>query len=1109
MSEQTLESARRLGIAALCLLFSLSALAQPDSEPGAMSESTFAGLELRTIGPAFMSGRIADIALHPDNPNVWYVAVGSGGVWKTVNAGTTWDSIFDGQGSYSIGAITLDPSNPNTVWVGTGENIGGRHVGYGDGVYVSHDGGATWKNVGLKESEHISRVVIHPEDPDTVWVAAQGPLWSAGGERGLYKTTDGGETWNRTLVGDDGDDRWTGVTDLVIDPRNPDVLYAATWQRHRTVASYVGGGPNSGIHRSTDGGETWTELTNGLPSSEANANLGKIGLAISPQQPDVLYAAIETNRREGGVWRSADRGASWVKMSDKIAVGTGPHYYQEIYASPHKFDRLYFMDVRAAFSDDGGKTWISIASENKHVDNHALVFRKDDPNYLLMGSDGGLYETFDHASTWRYVDNLPVTQFYKVAVDDAAPFYTVYGGTQDNNTQGGPSRTDNLHGVRNADWFVVLFGDGHQPATEPGNPDIVYAQWQQGNLVRADRTTGEIVYIQPQVEPGQAPNRFNWDAPILVSPHDPARIYHASQRVWRSDDRGDSWTMISDDLTRNQQRIELQVMGRQWSWDAPWDTYAMSNYNTITSLAESPVVEGLLYAGTDDGLIQVSDPGDENAGERWREIEVGDLPGVPDTAFVNDIKADLFDPDTVYVALDNHKFGDFKPYLLKSTDRGRRWKSIAGDLPDRDLVWRLVQDHVDPDLMFVGTEFGVYFTVDGGGQWIKLTGNAPTISYRDLAIQRRENDLVGATFGRGFWILDDYSALRDVDAETLAREAALFEPRDAWWYVERGVLGGNEKGSQGHGLYTAPNPPFGAVFTYHLAETYKTDEQQRQAREKELIEARGDVPFPGWEQVEAERRQAEPVVILTVRDADGNIVRRLDGPVTRGFHRVAWDLRMPPPNAIGDSGGWGEPEGFMVAPGTYTVEIAKRIDGQVTALGEPRSFDVVRMRNGALDGAEPAETVAFWKRLSAMQRRVSAANQVIDEARAKVEALDTALARSTAPAGELDAELHAVSQRLFAIQEQLRGKETLTELNEPQGPTIAQRMFVAQIGTGNSTYGPTPTHERSLEIAEQQFEDVRSELNRMVDQRIPALEDALFEAGAPWTQGSPVPSASR
>ena len=1087
---------RWMNAAVVLLLAPALAFAQDE---GPLTESTFAGLELRTNGPAFMSGRIADIVIHPENHNVWYVAVGSGGVWKTTNSGTTWSSIFDGQDSYSIGALAMDPSNPNTIWVGTGENVGGRHVGYGDGVYVSHDGGQSWDNVGLETSEHIGKIIVHPTDSDTVWVAAQGPLWSAGGQRGLYKTTDGGETWTRTLVGDEGDDRWTGVTDLVIDPRDPNVLYAATWQRHRTVAAYVGGGPNSGIHRSDDGGETWTELTTGLPEG----NMGKIGLAISPQRPDVVYAAIELDQREGGVWRSDDRGASWTKMSDRIAGGTGPHYYQEIYASPHAFDRIYFMDVRASVSHDGGATWESIADPAKHVDNHALAFLPDDPHYLLTGTDGGLYETFDHAETWRYIDNLPVTQFYKVAVDDAEPFYHVYGGTQDNNTQGGPSRTDNVHGIRNADWYVVLFGDGHQPATEPGNPDIVYAQWQQGNLVRHDKTTGEIIYIQPQVEPDQEPNRFNWDAPILVSPHEPTRLYFASQRVWRSDDRGDSWTMISGDLTRNQNRFEIEHMGRTWGWNTPWDTYAMSNYNTITSLAESPVQEGLLYAGTDDGLIQVSADG----GQNWREIEVGDLPGVPDNAFVNDIKADLFDADTVYVALDDHKNGDFSPYLLKSTNRGRRWTSIADDLPDRHLVWRMVQDHVDPDLLFAATEFGIFFTLDGGEEWIKFTGNAPTISFRDLAIQRRENDLVGASFGRGFWFLDDYSVLRDVDEETLSDEAALFGVRDAKWYIPRGVLGNNERGSQGHGLYLAPNPPFGAVFTYHLAETYKTEREQRQEREQEAVEARDDVPFPAWETIEAERRQPEPAVILTVRDAEGNVVRRLDGPTTQGMHRIAWDLKMPAPNAIGDTGGWGEPEGFMVAPGTYSVELAKRIDGEVTPLAGPVEFDVEQLRDGALEGAPTDEVAAFWKRLQDMQRKLSAANRTLADARDKVDALRTGLARSTAAAGDLDQQLYALDQQLFDIEEQISGKPSMETLNESQH-TISGRVFVVMIGVGRSTYGPTPTHERSLEIAEQRFGDVRTELNEIVEQRIPELERALFDAGAPWTPGSPVPGDS-
>ncbi len=419
--------------------------------------STFAGLKFRNLGPAFMSGRIADVAIHPENDNIWYIAVGSGGVWRTENAGTTWKPLFDSQKSYSIGCVTIDPNNPHVIWVGTGENIGGRHVGYGDGIYRSNDGGGSWKNMGLKESQHISKIIVHPANPDILWVAAQGPLWNKGDERGLYKTTDGGKTWKKTL----GDDEWIGVTDIVIDPRNPDWLYAATWQRHRTVANYMSGGPGTGIHKSTDGGETWEAVKKGLPTS----NMGKIGLAISPQKPDILYAAIELDRRTGGVFKSTDRGASWTKQSEAVSGATGPHYYQELYACPHNFDRIYLADVRIQVSNDGGKTFKRLQEEHKHSDNHAIAFRKDDPDYLLVGTDGGLYESFDLAKNWRFMENLPLTQFYKLALDDTEPFYNIYGGTQDNSTQGGPSRTDNRHGVRTSDWFITLYADGHEPDT--------------------------------------------------------------------------------------------------------------------------------------------------------------------------------------------------------------------------------------------------------------------------------------------------------------------------------------------------------------------------------------------------------------------------------------------------------------------------------------------------------------------------------------------------------------------------------------------------------------------------------------------------------------------
>ncbi|ALO15927.1 Ycf48-like protein [Salinivirga cyanobacteriivorans] len=1077
---------------ALTCVFTLNAQDKKDKE--IFSESSFSGLKFRSIGPAFMSGRIADIAIHPQNNNIWYVAVGSGGVWKTRNAGTTWNPIFDKQSSYSIGCVTIDENNPNIVWVGTGENIGGRHVGYGDGIYLSKDAGKSWENMGLKKSEHISKIIIHPENSDIVWVAAQGPLWSKGGERGLYKTSDGGKTWRKTL----GDDEWVGATDIVMDPRNPDRLYAATWQRHRNVAAYMGGGPGTAIYKSEDGGENWEKLEKGLPKS----NMGKIGLAISPQKPDVIYAAIELDRRTGGLYKSTDRGASWSKQSDAVSGATGPHYYQELYASPHQFDKLYLVDVRMQVSEDGGKTFKRMKEKFKHSDNHSVAFRGDDPDYLLIGTDGGIYETFDAAENWRYIPNLPITQFYKVAVDDAKPFYNIYGGTQDNNTQGGPSRTDDVRGISNSDWEVVLFADGHQPATEPGNPDIVYAEWQQGNLVRVDRTTGEFVYIQPQPEAGEDYERFNWDAPILVSSHKPTRIYFASQRIWKSENRGDSWTPISGDLTKNQNRIELPIMDKQWSYDAPWDMDAMSNFNTITSLAESPVQEGLIYAGTDDGIIQVT----EDGGGKWRKIMVDDLPKVPETAFVNDIKADLFDANTVYVVLDNHKYGDFDPYVLKSTDKGKSWKSIKGNLPDRTLLWRIVQDHVNKDLMFLGTEFGIYFTVTGGEKWAKLSGGVPTISFRDLAIQRRENDLVGASFGRSFYVLDDYSALRQVTEEQLKGEAKLFPTRKAWWYKQRSTLGG-KKGSQGAQYFTAPNPPFGAVFTYYIGKAYKTLEEIRKEKEKELIKEDEDIPFPGWEKLDEEKLQEKPKIILTVKNLEGNVIRKIEGPAKKGFHRVNWNLKIASQRAINPdrtNSNW-QPEGHMVAPGKYTVTFSKQIDGVVTNLSEPMEFEVERMRKGALEGAEPDKVVAFWEEIEVLQGKMSAVSMAIQNTEKKMNAMEKALSRTDVDPTMLNSKMYNLKMELDRLRLKFFGSKAKSEVGERNNPTIYSRISAAQMGTNNSTYGPTQTHKRSLEIAQKEFKKLKVQLKEIMNNKIPAVETELQELGAPWISGQKLP----
>ena len=1066
-----------------------SAEAKDDSPWNA---ATFRGLGLRNIGPALMSGRVSDLAIHPDDQSTWYVAVGSGGVWKTTNAGTTWTPIFDDQGSYSIGVVALDPSRPETVWVGTGENVSGRHVGYGDGVYRSLDGGRSWKKLGLEESGHIGSISIDPRDSNTVLVAAQGLQWAPGGERGVYRTTDGGETWEQVLAAGE----YTGANEVVRDPSNPDVVYAALHQRHRTVAALINGGPESGIHKSTDGGVTWRELTTGLPGED----MGKIGLAVSPLNSKVLYATVELARRDGGFYRSADGGETWEKRNDYISGGTGPHYYQELFASPHVFDRVYQMDVRIHWTDDGGRNFTQLPHEFKHSDNHAMAFDPNDPDYLLVGCDGGIYESWDHGATWKFVANLPVTQFYKVAVDVDEPFYNIYGGTQDNNTQGGPSRTWNVHGIRNSDWFITLFGDGHQPATDPSNPDIVYSEWQQGNLVRYDRKTGEIVYIQPQGEPGDPPERFNWDAPILVSPHDPARLYFASQRVWRSDDRGDSWRPVSEDLSRGQRRLEMPMMGRTWSIDAVWDLFAMSQFATVTSLSESPQVEGLLYAGTDDGLIRVS----EDGGENWRQA--GALPGVPEDAFVNDVKADLHDADTVYVALDNHKNGDFRPFLLKSTDRGQTWSSIASDLPERHLVWRLVQDHEVPELLFVGTEFGVFFSRDGGGRWIELTGGVPQISFRDLAIQQRENDLVGATFGRGFFIFDDYSPLRLVDDALLDGDAALFPVKDALWYIQRQTLGSDEKASQGDAFYTAPNPPFGATFTYYLKEGLESREAARKKSEAELAKEGQDVPFAGWDALREEAREEDPAIVLTVRDSAGAVVRRITGPAAKGFHRVSWDLRHPSMAAWsprGGGGGFFGNDGFLASPGTYRVELAKRVDGALTPLAEPQSFEVVPITEGALPGASPAEVGAFLRRLETLQRRINAANALLGATEQRIGAIRSTLMASTAEDGLL-AEAHTLSNQLTDLGEQLRGDRLRQGYSEPTEPSAQGRMFTAIIGNSFSTYGPTPMHLRQVELAEGQLSEVETALEAFVAE-LPEFERKLDAAGVPWTPGRSIP----
>jgi photosystem II stability/assembly factor-like uncharacterized protein len=935
--------------------------------------------------------------------------------------------------------------------------------------------------MGLKKSEHISEIIVHPDNSDVVWVAVQGPLWTSGGERGLYKTTNGGTSWKRVL----GNDQWTGVTDIMIDPRNPQILYAATWDRHRTVAALMGGGPGTALYRSDDGGENWTKLTEGLPES----NMGKIGITISPQNPDVVYAAIELDRKSGAVYRSSNRGASWTKMSDTVSGGTGPHYYQELYASPHEFDRLYLMNVRVLTSGDGGKTFVQLKEQDKHSDNHAIVFKKDDPNYIMLGTDAGIYETFDNAETWRYIKNLPLTQFYKVAVNNAEPFYHIFGGTQDNGSAGGPSATDEREGIANKHWYKTLFADGHQSATDPVYNDIIYAETQQGGLYRIDLTTGEQVSVQPKAGLGESHERFNWDAPILVSPHNPKRLYFASYRVWKSESRGDDWEPISGDLTRNEDRLTLPIMGRKQSWDNAWDVGAMSNYNTITSLAESPVQEGLLYAGTDDGFIQVS----ENGGESWRKIPVTAL-GLAPRTFVNDIKADLFDANTVYVALDNHKEGDFNPYLFKSTDKGQSWQSISGNIPDRTLVWRMVQDPVKKNLLFAATEFGIYTSLNGGTSWQKL-GGAPTISFRDLTIQKRENDLVAASFGRGFFVLDDYSALREFTEDNLSQKGKLFTPRTAKWFVPRSNIG-----NTGADYYFAKNPTYGAVFTYHLADEYQTAKEVRKEKETSLNKNKADIPFPGWDALDTERQEKAAQVVLSIQDSQGNVINKISQKASQGSHRMAWNFSHFNPYSISDSPSRYRGGGALAKPGMYKASLSLVQNGEVTPLDGPISFEVKALREGVLKGISHEEYNAYLTEITQVYKSISAVRDVLSESGKMHKAMVSALAQAKILPGTLEPKLEALKLDLTRINQSISGSPSRREVGERNPAGIQSFLSNAMVGLRNS-YGPTPLHRKSLKIAKELLIQLRAEVKSISEVRIPEIEAALKAADAPYILG--------
>lgn len=1059
-----------------------------DPSPGIHS-GVVSALSFRNIGPALMSGRIGDIAVDPTHRSTWYVAAASGGVWKTTNAGVTFRPIFDGYGSYSIGCVAVSPHDRHEIWVGTGENNSQRSVGYGDGVYKSVDGGQSFTRVGLENSEHIGMIVFHPTERNTVFVAAQGPLWKDGGDRGLYKTTDGGKTWTCILE----ISSMTGISEVHIDPENPDIMYASAYQRRRHTWVLIDGGPESGIYKSVDGGASWKKSQRGLPGGD----LGRIGLDISPVNPEVVYAIVEASGGSSGFYRSTNRGETWERMSNHVSGS--PQYYQEIVCCPHNVDRVYSLDTYLMVTEDGGRTFVQAGEGDKHVDNHALWIDPTDPDHLIVGCDGGLYETWDRCRTFDFKANLPITQFYKVALSNDKPFYWVYGGTQDNATQGGPSRTNNSHGIRNSDWIVTVFGDGFEPAIDPEDPDTVYSQYQYGGLVRYNRKTGERVDIQPKEAKEGPPLRWNWDAPLMISPHNSKRIYFAAQMLFRSDDRGDNWTAVSPDLTRQIDRNKLKVMGRVWGVDAVAKNSSTSLYGNIVAIEESPLVEGLLYVGTDDGLVQVS----EDGGETWRKIERFETLNVPEFAYINDIEADLHNPDTVYVAVNNHKRGDFKPYVLRSNDRGRTWQEITGDLPERGSVYCLKQDHVNPKLLFCGTEFGCYFTIDGGEKWIALRSGLPTIAIRDMEIQRSENDLVLASFGRGFFILDDYSPLRDLKPELL-RTNHVFPIKKAPMFQIVSPMGVGGKAFQGANFYTAPNPEYGAIFTFHFKDELVSKKSKRERADRQAHAAGRDVPYPSWEALKEEDREVAPTRWLTIRDLEGNVVRKIPTTTGRGMVRTSWDFRHAGAGGGRRRGGGGG--GPIAVPGKYTVEVSQMVDGEITEVIPKTEFEIEPLTFGDTSEVDRQAILDFAKQVLKLSNAVTAATQRAADASDQLAVIQALTATSAEVDPSLSKEIRALQLRLLDVQEKFTGDPTRTRRNEDGMPGISSRLSSAMMGAMGSTTGPTGTHRRQYEIAAEEFEAVVGDLNKILDEDLPALHKRLDELGAPWTPGRPIPS---
>jgi len=995
------------------------------------TESVINALKWRCIGPANMGGRIDDVAVVENNPHIIYVATASGGVWKTTNNGVTWEPIFDDQITSSIGDITIAPSNPDIVWVGTGEPNNRQSSSWGNGVYKSADGGKTWKNMGLRDSHHIGRIVIHSSNPDIVYVAALGHLWGPNKERGLFKTTDGGKTWiNTKFINED-----TGFVDVAIDPNSPNTLYAAAYQRRRRGWGFIGGGPGSGLYKTIDGGQTWAQLTEGLPEGVT----GRIGIDIYRSDPNIVYAIIE--HKQGGVFCSEDKGLTWKKMS---STNPRPMYYSKIRIDPNNDQRIWVLGASMYVSEDGGKKFQTDYVRRIHSDHHAMWINPANSSHMIVGSDGGIYFSYDRGRTWDFVNSLPLGQFYEIEFDMRKPYY-IYGGLQDNGSWGGPSATWYSIGITNEDWIRIGGGDGFYVQVDPSDYATIYAESQNGNLFRFDLNTGESKSIRPMPEDEKETYRFNWNCPILISPHDSNTIYYGGNKLFKSSDRGETW-LASIDLTTQQDQDKLPLMGVLSDKNTLSRNDGIAFYGDITTISESPLKKDLLYVGTDDGNLQISRDG----GATWKNV-LSKVPKMPKYTYVSRVIASRFHEGTACATFDGHRNDDFKAYVYMTNDYGENWKSISSNLPEGSTVNVIREHHRNPNLLFIGTERGAYVSINKGKKWVKMRGNFPMVPVDDIAVHPRENDLIFGTHGRSIWVLDDITPLEQLTEEVLASESYLFDIREAT--IFRPFY---HKGSLGHKVFVGPNPFYGAIISYYLREKVKNG------------------------------------VKIIIEDSQGKKIRELKGSKETGINRITWDLKYEShsrPGGGGQMGRFSRARGPNVLPGEFKVTLKvsdQEISKTVKVVGDPRldvSFAERKAQHDAL--------MILYK----LYPILTSADRTSNNIKKKIADQERILKKlSDIPQSILEG-VKAISKEMADIRLKLFGDPKLGWRGMQL--SVRGRLLLLGRAIGGYTGAPSQFQLQQIQKNREQLESLIKRINKVIEEDIPRLNKLMNENNIP------------